>query len=173
MKNNKTFLFGLIAIIFVLAVSVQSALAYFTTYVTAKGGYDITLGYESEIEEKVENKQKIVTLKNTGNQVEYVRVRIFTPENLPNGVTYSVIPTEGWSQNGDYWYYSKPLEPGEETSTIIAKFELPSDDYKESFNIIVVQECTPVKLDINGNQYADWDNVEETNTDIGTTGGNS
>lgn len=172
--KNKSFWAVAICLALVAGVTVKSAMAYFTTYVTAKGGYEISLGYESEIEEKVENKQKIVTLKNTGNQAEYVRVKVFTAEELADGVKYSVSYDESdWTYSDGYYVYNSILEPGESTnSAVTVKFEFPSDDYDREFNIVVIQECTSVKLDSNGNKYADWSNVEETTTDIGK-GGNS
>lgn len=47
--KNKTFWLGAAAIVLAGSVSVQSAMAYFTTYVKAKGGYEITLGSQTEI----------------------------------------------------------------------------------------------------------------------------
>ena len=37
----------------------------------------------------------------------------------------------------------------------------------EAFNVIVVQECTPVLYDENGNAYADWNaNAEILNGEV-------
>ena len=32
-------------------------------------------------------------------------------------------------------------------------------DPSEEFNVVVIQECTPILYDEDGNAYADWDNV--------------
>ncbi len=56
--KNKTFWLGAAAIVMAGSMTAQSAMAYFTTYVKAKGGYEITLGSETEIEEKVKDMTK-------------------------------------------------------------------------------------------------------------------
>ena len=39
-------------------------------------------------------------------------------------------------------------------------YKFPSGDQKpEEFNVVVIQECTPILYDEDGNAYADWDNV--------------
>lgn len=37
--------------------------------------------------------------------------------------------------------------------------DLPEDFDKESFNVVVIQECTPVVYDEDGNPSADWNTV--------------
>ncbi|MFR0951711.1 MAG: hypothetical protein ACLSGK_02295 [Lachnospiraceae bacterium] len=53
----------------------------------------------------------------------------------------------GWTAGDDgYWYYDEVLPAGKETKTELnIKYTFPSgDDKPEEFNIVVIQECTPV-----------------------------
>ena len=54
-KKTKVFWLTAAAFVFLAGAAVPPAMAYFTTYVEAEGGYPITLGNETTIEEKVEN----------------------------------------------------------------------------------------------------------------------
>lgn len=38
-------------------------------------------------------------------------------------------------------------------------------EYTDDFNVIVIQECTPVLYDENGNPYADWNVILDTKQD--------
>ena len=67
--KNKTFWLGAAAIVMAGSLTAQSAMAYFTTYVKAKGGYEITLGSETEIEEKIKDMTKEITISNTGREM--------------------------------------------------------------------------------------------------------
>ena len=80
--KNKTFWLGAAAIVMAGSLTAQSAMAYFTTYVKAKGGYEITLGSETEIEEKVKDMTKEITISNTGKTDCYVRVKVFCGSQL-------------------------------------------------------------------------------------------
>ena len=75
--KNKTLWLGTAAVILAGSVSVQSAMAYFTTYVKAKGGYEITLGSQTEIKEDVKDMTKEIKITNTGETDCYVRVKVF------------------------------------------------------------------------------------------------
>lgn len=166
--KNKTFWTVLIAFMLIVGVSVKSAMAYFTTYVTAKGGYELTLSDEGEIEEKVADMTKSISLKNTGEQPEYVRVKVFFGSQTGVSVEYSA--ESGWSQGDDgYWYYDEVLPVGGSTS--ILKVKLTADEsVVPSFNVVVIQECTSVTKD----GTADWSNVEERKIDEkNSEGGNS
>ena len=57
-----------------------------------------------------------------------------------------------------YWYYDKVLPAGKKTETELnIKYTFPSvNDKPEEFNIVVIQECTPVLYDENGNPVYDF-----------------
>ena len=75
-KKTKVFWLTAAALVFLAGAAVPSAMAYFTTYVEAEGGYPITLGNETTIEEKVENIYKeggtILFSSNKDNLFDYL-----------------------------------------------------------------------------------------------------
>ena len=76
--------------------------------------------------------------------------------------TYATAPDGGWTDGGDgYWYYNDVLQAGQTTEKELnITYKFPSGDQKpEEFNVVVIQECTPILYDEDGNAYADWDNV--------------
>lgn len=167
--KNKTFWLGAAAIVLAGSVSVQSAMAYFTTYVKAKGGYEITLGSQTEIEEDVKDMTKEIKISNTGETDCYVRVKVFCGSQIE--ISYAgAVDDKGnayWTKGDDgYWYYKDILPAGGTSEVLQAKITLP-EDYKDSFNVIVVQECTPVQYKEDGTPYADWNAKVDTKTDIG------
>lgn len=169
--KHKTFWLSLVALLLVVATTLDSALAYFTTYVSAEGGYEITLGTETEIEEDVEDMTKVIVLENTGEADCYVRVKLYIGSQL--SITYSgAVDDNGnayWTKgDDDYWYYSEILAPGEKTEALYAEIVIPEELEIDSFNVVVIQECTSVQSYEDGTTYADWSKKADTNTDIGT-----
>lgn len=163
------------AVTLTASLSVGSALAYFTTYCTAEGAYQMSMGFpETDIDEDVIDGSKHVKIVNTGQYDCFVRVKAFAPDYV------SLEYTGGASENGewirfsdegswedDYWYFNSILESGMETPELLVSYKLPevpdseneADTRPEEINIVVVHECTPVLYDEEGNPYADWDNV--------------
>ena len=149
-KKTKVFWLTAAALVFLAGAAVPPAMAYFTTYVEAEGGYPITLGNETTIEEKVENMEKHIVLTNTGSQITLT------------------MSGSSWNQGEDgYWYYSDIVPVSGNTEELLAQIAIP-EEYKESFNVVVVQECTPVLYEEDGTPYADWNRIADTRTDIGT-----
>ena len=141
-------------------LAVGSAMAYFTTYTTAGGGVTMNMGFTETIpNETVDKDGKHVTITNTGDYDCFVRVTAFAPMKL----TYTT-PNGGWKAKDDgYWYYEGVLPAGETTPELNISYTFPSgDDKPEEFNIVVIQECTPVLYDKDGNPYADWNHVITT-----------
>lgn len=162
-KKTKVFWLTVAALVFLAGAAVPPAMAYFTTYVEAEGGYPITLGNETTIEEKVENMEKHIVLTNTGESDCFVRVKVFAGSQITLTMSGS-----SWNQGEDgYWYYSDIVPVSGNTEELLAKIAVP-EEYKESFNVVVVQECTPVLYEEDGTPYADWNRIADTRTDIGT-----
>lgn len=174
MKNSRIGKTALVAAAITLtaSLSVGSALAYFTTYCTAQGSYEMRMGFPETIIHEDVTDGKHITIENSGQYDCFVRVKTFAPD----GVTLEYVPEEGsgWigyfdegSWEDDYWYYNSILEPGETTPELLIKYTFPEDKDSdpdidtrpEEINIVVVHECTPVLYDEEGNPYADWDNV--------------
>lgn len=176
MKNSKFGKTALVASAVALAasLSVGSALGYFTTYCTADGSYEISMGFpETSVDEEVENGQKKVTIVNIGKYDCYVRVKVFATDEMLESIRISSEKGNGagewieFPQSGswedDYWYFNSILAPGKRTPELIVAYTLPNagqdENAPEEVNIVVVQECTPVLYDEDGNPYADWENV--------------
>lgn len=139
-------------------LAVGSAMAYFTTYSTAGGGVTMNMGFTETVpNEEVDENGKHITITNTGDYDCFVRVKAFAPVEL----TYNA-PDGGWTDGGDgYWYYDEVLPAGETTShELNITYKFPSGDEKpEEFNIVVIEECTPVLYQEDGTPYADWNHV--------------
>ena len=152
--------FGMLA-----AVSVNSSLAYFTTYAMAEGTVDIDLkySYTKPHEEKVVEMKKRVTLENTGVADVWVRIKVFAPADVDLRFSDDKgMWTPGATKDANgftYYYYSEILKPGETTKDVLNveirgidpnetsnKFNLKPED----FNVIVVEECCPVLYEGDG-----------------------
>lgn len=102
---------------------------------------------------------KRVSITNTSQTNDcFVRVKVFCSSQLP----LSYENESGlWSEGTEgYWYYGSILPAGASTEILNVKIgELPADYDRDSFNVIVIQECTPVVYDKEGNPTADWNQV--------------
>lgn len=140
------------AAVLTLAAGAQTALAYFTTYATAKGGYTIHLGETTSIEENFANWTKKVQIANTGSQPCYVRVKAFC------GSRYTLSFTgEGWTAGDDgYWYYNAIVPAGEKSGELDIAIGNTPVGAADDFNVVVVQEAAAVRYTADGAPYADW-----------------
>ena len=141
-------------------LAVGSAMAYFTTYSTAGGGVKMNMGFTETVpKEEVDKDGKHITIENTGDYNCFVRVKAFAPVEV--GLTYNA-PYGGWTAGDEgYWYYDDVLPAGKTTEqelNITYKFP-EGNDKPEEFNIVVIQECTPVLYKEDGTPYADWNHV--------------
>lgn len=131
-----------VAMMLVLSLTVGLTLAYFSDYEAAKGGASIALGGQTEIEENVTDKEKVVQINNIGETNVVVRVAIYMPEALEkveNSITFE--NASDWVKDGGFYYYTKVLEPKKSTSTITAKTTVPDDvQLGDSFDVVVVHE---------------------------------
>ena len=188
----------LIALVFALIIcaTIQPAMAYFTTYVRAKGGHKVTLGDTTKITEEFSNWTKRVTIGNQdGSYPVFIRAKVLYegPYNLEVSGT-------GWTakQSDNYYYFGQSATQltilNENQATTQLNVEIknvpteklsdgsPNPAYDqlkdgESFSVVVVYESTPVRymLDPDGNNiaYADWEaNIIEVGSTTGMTGGN-
>lgn len=140
--------------------SVQDANAYFTTYVTAKGGYEVAFKRETHIDEEFENWNKYVTITSKKDSIPvYVRVKAFS------GSMYTLSYSgDNWvfSEKDGYYYYTVPLNGGETTKALrIFIDQIPVNPKEEqNFNVIVVYETTAVQYNEQNKpvspQDADW-----------------
>ena len=144
-------------------LTLQGAVAYFTTYVSAGGSQVVHLGAQTEIHEDVSNMTKHVSITNTSQINDcFVRVKVFYGGQL--NISYEDKSQSGdlwtYSQEDGYWYYEPILPAGASTEILDVKIgDLPENFDKDSFNVVVIQECTPVAYDEAGNPTADWNTV--------------
>lgn len=137
------------------ALTIESSMAYFTTYVSAGGSEVIRLGAQTEIHEEVEKMIKHIQIENTSDNDCFVRVKVLWGTTFLNVSITDKDGSGNWYDGGDgYWYYKPVLKAHQLTSVLDAKIELPDGFDKDSFNVIVLHECIPVVYDDNGNP--DW-----------------
>lgn len=149
-----TLLLTAFALVVTMSLSVGSSMAYFTTYATARGGYQIVLGHQTKITEDYDNWKKTIVVSNTGSVPVYVRVKAFAG----NSITLNYSGSTKWTYNNSdqYWYYSDIVPVGGSTESLVVSIEFDRSKVSSDFNVIVVQECTPVLYDASGSPYADW-----------------
>ena len=136
--KKRTLILAVLAVVLVLSASIGSAVAYFTTYATARGGYVIHLGGRTEIEEDIVNNRKTVRIFNRAQSDEdiginnrktvrifnraqsdedigkypvFVRVKAFTDSD--GTLDYDANTGSLWQPRNDgYWYYQKAIYAG-------------------------------------------------------------
>lgn len=166
--SKKTICLKMAAMALVAGLSINSVMAYFTTYATAEGGVVLDLGFtKTEIDEKVVDGRKEIVLENTGDYDCYVRLKALTGDAYKESLMYSEPDNAGkWTPGVDgYYEYSEILAPGESSSQINVSFAFPEENPTD-FNVIIIQECTPVLYDENGEAYADWDAIADVSQSI-------
>lgn len=166
--SKKTIGLTAAALMLTASVGAGSAMAYFTTYAEAKGGVVLDLGFTgTEIEEKVVDGKKQLQLENTGEYDCYVRLKALTGDAYKDNIMYAEPDGAGkWTPGADgYYYYSDIVAPGGLTSQLDVSFAFPTEEPAD-FNIIIVQECTPVLYDEDGNPYADWNKIADVSQSI-------
>ena len=160
---KKVFAMSAAALGMLAVLTIDSASAYFTTYVSAGGSQTVHLGSQTEIHEDVTNMTKHISITNTSPINDcYVRVKVFHGGQLQVTLTDASESGGLWtySEADGYWYYGPILAAGARTEILDAKIGgLPEDFDRDSFNVVVIQECTPVIYDEAGNPTADWNTV--------------
>lgn len=165
------------ALLMVALADFGNTSAYFTTYVSAGGNETVHMGSQTEIHEDVSDMTKHVSITNTSAQNAcFVRVKVFYGGQLQ--VSYIDRSESGdlwtYSEEDGYWYYGPILAPGASTEILDVKIgDLPEDFDKDSFNVVVIQECTPVIYDEDGNPTADWTTVYTDYQEVSEEGGGS
>lgn len=163
--GKKTVFLTAAALTMTLGLSVGTAMAYFTTYTEAAGGVELELGFTETIpHEEVTDWTKHIRIENTGNYDCYVRVKVFAGEKFQDSLTYSD-DSGKWTKGADeYYYYSDIVPAGGMTEEL--RVMIDHMDAEQSFNVIVVQECTLVQYDDNGSPYADWNTIADSGEEV-------
>lgn len=162
-NNKKVWLLGAAALGMTAFLTLDDVSAYFTTYVSAGGSHVVRLGSGTEIHEDLSDMTKHISITNTSKAGEcFVRVKIFHSSQF--GVSCQDRSESGdlwtYSETDGYWYYGPVLPAGASTEILDAEIgDLPADFDRDSFNVVVIQECTPAVYDEAGNPAADWNVV--------------
>lgn len=161
--NKKNICLTAVALLAVISLSVGSAMAYFSTYIISKGSKEMVLDFsETEINEKVEPGMKKITVKNIGETECFVRIRVVAGTEHADKWAVDLENSSNWKLGNDGYYYyfdgnrEKVLAPEEITSEL----KIAIKNFKEEFNVVVIQENTPALYDENGAAYSDWDRSE-------------
>lgn len=157
----------------VFSASIGGALAYFSTYTTAMGGYPVALDNNPEPEEWYKDGLKHLTIKNTGDGPIFVRAKAVVTDGV--GVTPEYQTSANWTgenlggQDGaGYYYYSKALE-GKDAETEAEKItsellititfpKQPKIEGKTEFekgdemNVLVLFESVPAMYKADGTE---------------------
>ena len=90
------------------ALTIESSLAYFTTYVSAGGGQVVNLGAQTTIHENLSDMTKHIVIKNDSPINDcFVRVKVFCGADVE--ITYTD-EAGNWREGTDgYWYYEPVL----------------------------------------------------------------
>ena len=156
--NKKTIGLLAVSLLMVACIGIGSALAYFTTYTEAKGGAKLDLKFQkTNIAEEVKEGNKILKVKNSENAAAaYVRIKVVVAEQFKNDLVYSEkSDIKKWTPGNDgYYYYADIVEPGAETTELYVN--VLGVKATDDFNVIVIQESTPVLYKEDGTPYADW-----------------
>ena len=184
--NKRKITLILLTLALIASASIQPAIAYFTTYVRAKGGHTVSIGDTTTIEEEFSEWTKRIIIRNkAGSEPVFIRAKVIYTPLLGNDESAFTVTGNGWSDGEDgYWYYGSKaaptILPGDAdltddkraTTELRVKIEkIPAEPEKgDTFSVTVVYESTPVRYDASGNPYADWD-AKIVRVDS-TTGGN-
>lgn len=159
------FLTAFLALSLLCAAVSSPAQAYFTSYTPAFGGRTVYDRTEIDINEKVENMVKTVSVENTGEVDCWVRVLLVYPE----GCSVNVSGTD-WQQKADgFWYYKNPVPVGASTPSDsgnalkvgISVSGSARQELQKEFNVVVISECVPVTYAVDGSlSPSSWDQVD-------------
>lgn len=163
----RTIIPALLAAGMIYVSHLEAANAYFTTYVTAKGGYEIAW-HKEMIKEEFSDWTKTITISSAQDSIPvYVRAKAFS------GSKYKLTYTgEDWTCREDgYYYYNAALKGGETTTPLYVKIsDIPEKpENNENFNVVVIYETVPVSYDEEGNmitpEHADWSKLLTSKVD--------
>ena len=159
-KYRRLSLLALVVVFLTLGAGMRGASAYFTTYVTVEGGHPVFLDIDTDIDEKVSDWTKRLSVScDVDSEPVYVRARAYCGSFLT--LEYSD-PEGKWTENSDgYYYYDLILGPGERTSELdVTVSDIPEDVTEgDGFHVIVIYETTPVLYRDDGTPYADWSRI--------------
>lgn len=152
-----------IALVACLSVMATTALAYYTDTSSASGMIRFSVVPEepdephTDVDEELFGLDKVITVRNTSEgaraSAAVVRMHVVYPAFAAgSGISINTDPGDGWVKQGDWWYYTAPVEPGASTAQFKVDVEVSEDAQKNlrPFDIVVVQQCAMAQYDDNG-----------------------
>lgn len=156
------------AIICIVALIAGGTIAYFTAEETA---YNVitTAGVDMELHEETDgglpfpdegisgvmpgdDVTKKVYIENTGSADFYVRIAVekkITPDTLGLEYIKLDINDTDWTEKDGYYYYNKPVKPGEETTPLFTQVsfdeEMPNEYQECTVEVDVAAQCVQSK----------------------------
>ena len=159
MKQKRSYILSLLALVLILCAFIQPAWAYFTSSKEADGAVPIYFTRKTTITEDVQGLTKIVTIQNIKPENEpgvYVWVRA----QAHAGAQYNLnVSGTGWTERGDWWYYDTPVAPGGSAGALNVTLVIPEGvKPTDVVNVGVVYESTTAFYKENGIDFkpADW-----------------
>ncbi len=119
-RRNIKGITALIAVVLVLTMVIGVTVAFLSTKTDPVENKFTPSKVSVEVEEEFDGTVKSnVNVKNTGDIAAYVRVRLVTYRVNDAGDVIggtakipAFTPGSGWVKNGDYYYYTSPVNPG-------------------------------------------------------------
>ena len=102
--KKRDLLLTVLAVVLALTAAIGAAHAYFTTYITARGGYHLLLGKEIVFSETPTSADKTVNIQSDANSGPlYVRVKAIVAAQYADKLAYS---GDNWILEDGYYYYT-------------------------------------------------------------------
>ena len=169
-KNIKKTALIVAAFVAVLGVSIFGTYAYLTSRTTAlENKFEVgsveTIVEEPDMELVGSVVYKKPSIKNVGLNDCYIRARVeISPADA--GITLGSIGN-GWTKDGDYYYYTSPVAPDASTTNLFEQVILPNDwiangvateNFKD-FDVIVYQEAVQATLYLETGIETNYNNI--------------
>ena len=159
MKRKRSFVLSLLALVLILCAFIQPAWAYFTSNKEADGAIPISFYRKTTIKETVDDLTKNVTIHNDETSTVYVWVRA----RAYAGSQFKLhVDGEGWTKDGDWYYYGAAVPPNGDTGPLSVRLEIPANvEPTDVVNVEVVYESITAFYNEDGsfkkpNHGSDW-----------------
>ena len=151
-RRNKMIL--LLMIVLTFMISVPKTLAYFSTYVQAKGTVPVALKEVVKFkEDDISGNKRVTITADTDSDPIFVRVKAYASSEIMDLLEYKYSDGE-WTETDGWYEYNKVLLAGE---SAVIDIEINKVDIElKQFNVVVVYEYIPAISDGNGGYIKDW-----------------
>ena len=152
MRTNRRLV--LISIILLMLVSIPAAFAYFSTFTQTKGDKDVHLKEETKLTETMSGSVKVLTVEaENGSYPVYVRAKAFYNSDVIEVAQTS--DSTGWNKDGDYYYYTDPIDDLNDTDFAKAtnalklnvNIKAAATKDGDELHVVVIYEAVPAIYD--------------------------